>query len=711
MTTVKGLSDQYTFIAAKPVWEAGAETEMNRSLLFSASVRCKDPLSLHIAGHTRYQIFINNAFFAAGPARAGHGFFRAEEYDLTKRLCDGNNTICVLVAGYNANSFYLTDQPSFLCAELVRDGDVLFATGTERDFAAVAYEERVRKVQRYSFQRPFTEAYILPTGGVDAVAANGRRVTLSPTGPKRFIVRHSPYCEYREIAAERAVARGAAVPGVPEKQFRDRSLTGISEKLKGFPEHELAFVAVNEVYALAQSVAPCDAPAEDVALPAGHSAVYDMGVNTTGYIRLRLLADAGAVVYTVFNERLPENGYPDPGRDGCANVVKWTLKESGDFDLLSFEPYTYRYFQIIALHGGVTVKGVSQFRETYPEGGLANRKTMPDPELRQIYDAAAETFVQNATDIFMDCPSRERAGWLCDSYFTSRVERELTGQSLVEHDFLENFLLPERFFGIPEGMLPMCYPSDHYDGCFIHNWAMWYVLQLREYLDRSGDRALIDAAENRVYELVDFTAKYENTDGLLANLDSWVFVEWSEANDYVQDVNYPTNMLYSLFLDAVADMYGDAALAEKADRLRATIREKSFDGEFFIDNAVRDGKGGFVNTTNRTETCQYYAFFSGTATKENHPSLWRTLLEDFGPGRTKTGKYPDIPKSNAFIGNYLRLQLLFSDGQYDKLTREIRAFFLPMARATGTLWENMTDYASCNHGFASHVAYWLNKMY
>jgi alpha-L-rhamnosidase len=34
-----------------------------------------------------------------------------------------------------------------------------------------------------------------------------------------------------------------------------------------------------------------------------------------------------------------------------------------------------------------------------------------------------------------------------------------------------------------------------------------------------------------------------------------------------------------------------------------------------------------------------------------------------------------------------------------------------MARATGTLWENMTDFASCNHGFASHVAYWLNKMY
>ena len=87
------------------------------------------------------------------------------------------------------------------------------------------------------------------------------------------------------------------------------------------------------------------------------------------------------------------------------------------------------------------------------------------------------------------------------------------------------------------------------------------------------------------------------------------------------------------------------------------------------------------------------------------------MLNDFGPGRAETGAYPEIPKSNAFIGNYLRLQLLFREGLYDKLTEEIRAFFLPMAEATGTLWENMTDFASCNHGFASHVAYWLNKIY
>ena len=34
-----------------------------------------------------------------------------------------------------------------------------------------------------------------------------------------------------------------------------------------------------------------------------------------------------------------------------------------------------------------------------------------------------------------------------------------------------------------------------------------------------------------------------------------------------------------------------------------------------------------------------------------------------------------------------------------------------MAQKTGTLWENDGDYASCNHGFASHVAVWLLEIY
>lgn len=66
--------------------------------------------------------------------------------------------------------------------------------------------------------------------------------------------------------------------------------------------------------------------------------------------------------------------------------------------------------------------------------------------------------------------------------------------------------------------------------------------------------------------------------------------------------------------------------------------------------------------------------------------------------------------ANAFIGNYLRLELLYRYGYYDLLIENIKGYFYHMAESTGTLWEHDNQSASCCHGFASHVIYWLEKL-
>jgi alpha-L-rhamnosidase len=122
---------------------------------------------------------------------------------------------------------------------------------------------------------------------------------------------------------------------------------------------------------------------------------------------------------------------------------------------------------------------------------------------------------------------------------------------------------------------------------------------------------------------------------------------------------------------------------------------------------VRDQDGVLRLSGECTEVCQYYMFYFGVATPESYPALWQILTDEFGPDRVKDGLYPDIHPANSFIGNYLRQDLLFRVGRYDQILRETRGYFHYMAKKTGTLWENATDFASCNHGFASHVAVWL----
>jgi hypothetical protein len=167
-------------------------------------------------------------------------------------------------------------------------------------------------------------------------------------------------------------------------------------------------------------------------------------------------------------------------------------------------------------------------------------------------------------------------------------------------------------------------------------------------------------------------------------------------------------MLYAAALDAAARMYSSQHWAEKAAKVRETVRRQSFDGRFFVDNAVRQN-GKLVVTRNRSEVCQYFAFFTGTASPETHAELWRTLKAQFGPGRQASKAFPEVAPANAFVGNVLRLELLAGQGLSRQMLDESVSYYLYMAERTGTLWEDISPAASCNHGFASHITHMLYR--
>lgn len=712
------LSKKVDFVAAVPVWGQGLEQEMNVSILFRLEpVAAGGSYRLRLAASSAYQIFINGEFYAMGPARAGHGYYRVDEYEITEALRQESNTVDILVAGYNNNSFYWIDVPPFLAAELLRDGAVEACTAPSGSaFCGYRYAERVQKVQRYSFQRNFAEVYDYRQGRTDFSAP--LPLVRADAAEKIFIERGIFYPRYEREEAKSVICTGQVSVSEKPQYFMDRAITQIGPKLKGFPMEELTVCSAWEAQKLdftpkeksvRRLAAASGGPAENrIPLEDNAYAVLDMGRNMSGLIGLTVRCEKETVLYVLFDEIL---GGGDPDRVdflrlGTSSVVMWRLP-AGTYKLLTFEPYVFRYLKIVAACGGAVVSDVHLRRVGFP---MPEKRTVTDnPKIRAVFDAAVETFRQNTCDIFMDCASRERGGWLCDSFFTARAEKTLTGRSEVERNFLENFLQPASFACLPEGMLPMCYPGDHYDGVFIPNWAMWYVIELEEYFIRTGDRELIGAARERVYALLRYFRRFENGDGLLEKLESWIFVEWSRSNELVQDVNFPTNMLYVRMKRAMAALYGDRALAEEADALAGKIKELSFNGTFFCDNLVyRDGVA--VPSGECTESCQYYAFHTGVATREEYPALWETLLHSFGPQRKQHNPYPEVAFSNAFIGNYLRLDLLMRFGYEQEVLENIEGYLYYMAEKTGTLWENDGDYASCSHGFASHVVCWLDRL-
>ena len=636
---IADLREVATFTQAKPVWAEGRETEKNLTLYFREQFNSYFASTAYVklTASCDYRLKVNGEFVAHGPSVAAHDFYRIDCYDIKPYLKFGTNIVALEVAGYNDDSYYLLNQPSFLQAEVEVNGKVVAATG--KDFTAYDLKQRKQDVREFSFQRPYIEHYILDPAYEEWVVvkdwAGTEPVKLAEQETKQLLSRHVPYPDYTVHQAE---------------QIADN--------------------------------------------------LYSFKCNSSGFLGIQLQVAEPTSLRLGFDEILSGERV-NPRRLGYAYIT-YEL-QPGAYTLESFEPYTMKFMEVYVDKGSCQVERV--YMRDYC-GSDVKRATFQcdNEETNELFEAARETHRQNAVDIFMDCPSRERAGWLCDSYFSGRVAFDFAGHTRIEKNFLENFLLPDSFKHIDKGMLPMCYPSDHPNQNHIPNWAMWFVLELEEYLHRSGDRELVDRAKTRVYELVDYFKPFLNEDGLLEKLSRWVFVEWSEANNLVQDVNYPSNMLYAKMLEVIGRLYDDQALTQQAAQVRKTIVEQSYDGEFFVDNAIR-GKGGKLEVTrNRTETCQYYAFYLGTATSQSHPELWAKMMNEFGPVRQTTKAYPEIHPSNAFIGNYLRMELLSSEGRSKQILKENQSYYIPMARQTGTLWENMTTNASCNHGFAAHMA-------
>ncbi len=710
----------HRFQSARPVWVEGRTSEMNLQVGFRTFVNFQPQLSpdlsgpvlVRIAASSLYRLSVNGFFVGHGPARAAHGFFRIDEWEIPEgRLKRYDNLVAVEVAGYNVNSYYLLNQPAFLQAEVVWGDQTLAATGPARnEFEAFPLEWRVQKTQRYSFQRTFSEVYRLrPEFDLwkkERKPLHERKSPVTEAKAGECLPRRVPSPGFHSRQPVLRLSRGRFRANVAvEKPWKDRALTGIGKDYLGYPEDQLEIIqsldlqktvtdsitGINEAYAWEQ----------ESRLGTGEFEIYDFGVNNTGFFGCRVECSRSSRLYLTFDEILSD-GDVDFRRLSCVNAVVWEL-EPGEYELESFEPYTLQYLKVMCFAGDCRIDRV-YLRELVNSDVHEAHFSCSDDRLNRLFAAARETFRQNAVDIFMDCPSRERAGWLCDSFFTSRVASVLSGNLSVEKNFLENYLLPDSFANMPAGMVPMCYPADHYNGEFIPNWSLWFVLQLREYLQRSADDSSTSRIRSRLTALFDYFRKFENDDGLLEKLESWVFIEWSAANDFVQDVNYPSNMLYAAALEAAGQMLPDESMLRRAEEVRKAIRKQSFDGEFFVDNAVR-GPGGLRPTRNRTEVCQYFAFYFGVADSSTYPELWNRLATEFGPDRVSKGHYPEIHPANSFVGNVLRLELLSRYGLGRQMLDESVSYLLYMADRTGTLWENTDTRASCDHGFASHVSF------
>lgn len=692
------------FSKAKAIYPSKYLNEMNISLVFTYQGNFSNDAVLKITGNSAFRIFDNGDLIGYGPVRAAHGYYRIDNYNFKK----GAHNVIIELSGYNCNSFYFLNTKPFLQAEFLVDGEVVAYTG--KDFKCYLNEDRIQKITRFSYQRTFAESYIIENDFLEKYSGSAeilKELECEEQEDKKYLSRNIDYCNFNSLHFNE-VESGEFYLDDNAKIYEDRYM--FLDYLKIFKKEDWAIdpnkVASQMIFKKTKNIE---------VLQGFCFKTYSLEVSKTGFISFDIDVLEDAELYFIFDEiDMKQKGdliditfY----RNTTHNVVTYNLKK-GTYKHITFEPYTIKYLRIAVIFGKIKVNSLDFILYENPNIDRIEFKST-DKKVEKVFNAAVSTFAQNAVDILTDCPSRERAGWLCDSYFTSKAEQMITGENKVEKNFLENYALAEQYPTLPKGMIPMCYPGEFPDGTFIPNWSLFYILELSDYLERTNDKELINISKEKVIGVLTYFEKFENELGLLENLENWVFVEWSKANDpeYICGVNFPSNMLYSKALLLAGKLFNEEKYLRKSENIVNQINKYSYNGKFYVDNMIRNGKNEFVLTNNITETCQYYAFYFDIASKHEKPELFNLLLNTFGPKRDEKIIYPEVAKSNVIVGDYFRLFILLKYNFIEKAAEETIDYFYEMADKTGTLWEHESTWASLNHGLTSVIINIILRIY
>ena len=684
------------FLKAQPIWIACKEREMNVHAVFHTDVNATEQVELHVGGTAFFRIYADDTFVAFGPARTAKGYIREEIYALPI----GTRKVVIEAVGYYCKSIATVWQPSFVMAEIQCRDEVLAYTG--KDFNGFEPGCKVQKTERYSVQRHFTEIWDYRSNQSLVEACFQVPITVLDKKPG-ILDRRVLYPEYRDIDLPTASIKGTLEYDEerPYKSIR-YSWATVPKEWGIFDWDEIPYHPYTWIQRHQQNITQ-----RNVSLPLtlnkGEYAVFDFEKIEAGFVRadIESLEESDVVIgYTEFYEG-EEFVFQNMN---VHNVIEFFLPGEDRRQLQSFEPYTYRFAILAVKEGSIRLNHFGV--KTYMLGTEHVRQIQTEDQmLHDIYQAAIRNYAHNEVDLYMDCPSRERAGWIGDSYFTAKGEYALTGDTKTEDAFLENYLLYENEGEFPKGAIPECYPSDMPPkGDFIPQFTMLFILEAEEYMNQRGHRDMAEMFREKIYGLLDFYRRYENEDGLLECLPSWNFVEWGPANDWIHDVSYPTNFLYSKVLECIGKLYDDEQCLRRCEEVRRKAIEQSFNGRYFLDHSVRDAAGKLVLQNEASEVGQYYAVLFGNVDihADTYKELKDLILHVFSPDRN--GAMPEILEFNMIMGAYMRMELLTKMKEYDLLLHDVKCMFGQMEQDTGTLWEYRIHKGSYDHGICAYVA-------
>lgn len=323
---------------------------------------------------------------------------------------------------------------------------------------------------------------------------------------------------------------------------------------------------------------------------------FDMGKEVVGTLRLVVEGRAGDRVEIRLGEELDEAGSVRfDMRCNCVYRDVWSLRDG--VQTIEFYDYrAFRYGEVIVLSDTVTLRAVRAVVRHYPFDDTAATFHSSDGDLNALWDISAYSTKVGTQELYMDCPSREKANYSLDTYLEMSAAYYVAGEWNLSRSMIGYFLQSD-----PDGKLRCMAPAGrpHY----FTEYTMYPVLMAWRYYEYTGDKPFLAEQYASLCRVHRYMATFADESGLLTRTNDTLcdLVDWPanmRDGHEMLPVNIVPNAVYYGMTMALAGIAaaigrsGDAdAYAQIAASLKRMINSRLWNGTIGAYCDGLDGEG------------------------------------------------------------------------------------------------------------------------
>lgn len=296
--------------------------------------------------------------------------------------------------------------------------------------------------------------------------------------------------------------------------------------------------------------------------PVTGAQVYDFGQNITGWATIRAAAPAGTVVDVKKGEILAADGQVTTSNisfsasDPPRQVEHYTFAGSGTETYAPHFNYSgFRYAELTGLPAGAAVTVTAQ--EVHTDVATTGRFSTSNPVLNGIQTALAQTQLNDLQTIPLDCPTREKHGWLGDAGDTDQEAMSNFDMQALYSQWLQDI----GTSAYPDGSLPSVAPTQGSTGWYTDPaWGSAYPQIVWDSYTQYGDARTVRANYPQVKSWVDYLGTISDADHIVVNSPGTWGDDW-QASVSTPHVFFQTGFYYldATLLAKMATVVGDTA--------------------------------------------------------------------------------------------------------------------------------------------------------